>query len=724
MSSGGQDFLKLFLEDAEEQLDVLNRMLLGMEKGANDKSSLDELFRAAHSLKGAAASMEFTGMAALTHEMENIFDEMRKCNLPVSHELADCLFLSLDMLEHMLRLVAAGGSDNIDIAPVYDKLRAFLAAPASEPIPAEAVISDDRSETAIILPQLSDYEHAIVREKLESGSSVYETIIYMADASVMRDVRALIILNKLKTVAEVIKCRPDLDQLDDADNYKDFHFLIATCEPREIILGMLEDGDVERAALIPAESRVKTENTDPSASETTDSEPPPQTAAAEPGSGIVKKADRAGGSATIRVETGRLDEMMNLIGELVINRTRFAQLKNDMMAAGDENNEPAAAGDAAIGLLQKIKNLNSEFDLCYQHMGRITSELQERVMRMRMLPISNVFNRFERVVRDLARRMDRDVRLKIAGQETELDKTVIELIGDPLMHIVRNAIAHGIEPAAERAAAGKPEEGLLALRAFHEGNQVVIEIEDDGRGINPERIKETALRTGLISAERAKIMTDSEAINMIFRPGFSTSVSADSVSGRGVGMDVVARNIEQINGMIDVKTQIGRGSKFTIRIPLTLAIIQALLVDVSGDTFAIPLANIVEAIRIRPEEIDTIEGREVAVIRGSVLSLLRMDEVLGLPPAEEEQRFIYVVVVGLAEKRMGLVIHQLKGRQEIVVKAIGDEFKDVPAISGASILSNGNVSLILDVGSLVDMGVKNVNTAIDNRRLEAAAAGR
>ncbi|KAA0257108.1 hybrid sensor histidine kinase/response regulator [Deferribacter autotrophicus] len=389
---------------------------------------------------------------------------------------------------------------------------------------------------------------------------------------------------------------------------------------------------------------------------------------------------------TIRVDVNRLDTLMNLVGELVLSRNRIAQISAEFEKKFD--------GDFLVEQLIETTS----------HLGLITTELQLAVMKTRMVPIGKVFNKFPRMVRDLCRELNKEIDLIISGEDTELDKSVVEEIGDPLIHMLRNAVDHGIEPPEERLKKGKPEKGTVYLTAYHEGNHIVIEIRDDGRGMDPEKLKKKAIEKGVITPEEAKTLSKEEAFGLIFKPGFSTSEKVTGVSGRGVGMDVVKTNIEKLNGIIQIESEIDKGTTFRMKLPLTLAIIQALLVEVSGEVFAVPIVSVIETVKIDENEIHNFEGREVLKLRESVLSLVRINEVFELEPTFSNE--MYVVVVALAEKRVGFVVDRLIGQEEIVIKSLGEYLGGTVGIAGATIMGDGTVRLILDVAGIMDIASK------------------
>lgn len=716
------ELLKIFLGDAEEQLEVMSRMLLTLEENHDDKESLDEIFRAAHSLKGASATLGYSNIASLTHDMETLLDTFRRKEKEVTRESVDVILKCFDTLTAMIEMVADGKDDDMDISAHINAIAELL----NETSGAGAEVSANDAgqfEAGVQGWVITEYDRLVLNDALIEHKTIYEVEAVISDEEGMKDIRCMVIANQLRELGELIATIPNLDDDVATSRATCFRYLIVTTESEGAIYDAIGKTDivsleikiVDGAALTASNKAVDEtpQEVEAPQEKVSSASSTPKAAKKEPQKEADnnKQAAAAKGLSSIRVDTDRLDSIMNLVGELVINRTMFVQLKNTLAVMEKELDELGVN----VKNFKALKTLQADFDSIHQRMGRISTELQERVMQIRLLPISIVFTRFTRLVRDLAASTGKDINLMISGETTEIDKTVIEVIGDPLIHIVRNAVSHGIETPEERLAAGKDPKGTIKLDARHEGNHVVVEVVDDGRGLDKDKILQKAIDKKIITAEQAATLTDREVYEFIFKPDFSTAAVVDDVSGRGVGLDVVAKNIEKLNGNIDIKTQPGKGSRFTLRFPLTLAIIQALLAKVSGETFCIPLGSILETVRITTENIKTIEGREVMMLRGNVISLLRMNEVLDIGEPQHEKH-MFVVVVGVGERRVGLIVDKLVGRQEIVIKTIDDEFVSSPEIAGATVLGNGTISLIFDITALVEMGMDYMNEKLDNRK--------
>jgi two-component system chemotaxis sensor kinase CheA len=667
-------YLGIFLDEAGEQLQQLDEAIVKLEQTPDDLDLLNTIFRAAHTLKGSSASMGFNRLATLTHRMENVLELLRQGKLSVSREIIDILLASLDRLRLLKDSIAAGNGEEGEVEDIVARLEAVLSGEAGasrrEKAPGgEALTLDDVEENVIRAAQVKGFQPYEIRVQLEEGCQ-------------MKAARAYLVFNNLKDAGEIIKSVPHTQDLE-AEKFDDtFTLLIVSREDADtlanIVKSISEIKDVTVRPIVLADEH--------------------EAAAAVPaaGKGMDAPGARANGrtgelrvTQTVRVDVQRLENLMNLVGELVIDRTRLAEVGNGLKARlGNEE------------LLETLEEVSL-------HIGRITSDLQEEIMKARMFPIDQVFNRFPRMVRDLARKAGKEIDFIIEGRETELDRTVIEEIGDPLIHLLRNAIDHGIEEPAARLKAGKPRHGTVRLRAFHQENQIVITVEDDGAGMDPEKIKARAVARGLISREAAARLGPREALDLIFLPGLSTSDKVTDVSGRGVGMDIVRNHLEKINGTIDIRTTPGRGTCFTIKLPLTLAINRSLLVQAGGRVYAFPLANVVEIISITPDDIQYVHRQQVVVVRGRVLPLIYLGQALGVAGAVPAGENYAVVIVGLAEKQIGFIVDNLIGEQEIVIKSLGNFIGKIPGIAGATIMGDGSVALILDVRSLVnDLGVE------------------
>ncbi|WP_338833955.1 Chemotaxis protein CheA [Moorella humiferrea] len=667
-------YLGIFLDEAEEQLQQLDEAIVKLEQSPDDIELLNTIFRAAHTLKGSSASMGFNRLATLTHRMENVLDLLRQGKMAVTREIIDVLLASLDRLRLLKDGLAAGSGESGEIDDVVARLESVLAPQKAAGDAAEKGGGHNLT--------LDDIEENVIRAAQVKGFNPYEIQVRLEQGCQMKGARAYLVFNNLKDVGEIIKSIPHTQDLE-AERFDDtFTLVLVSREDADTLANIVKSiSEIQEVVVRPirlAEDMEKTTRKAP---------------AAGGGEGPISQAEGRGGenriTQTVRVDVQRLENLMNLVGELVIDRTRLAEVGNGLKARlGSEE------------LLETLEEVS-------MHIGRITSDLQEEIMKARMFPIDQVFNRFPRMVRDLARKAGKEIDFIVEGRETELDRTVIEEIGDPLIHLLRNAIDHGIEDPAERLKAGKPRRGTVRLRAFHQENQIVITVEDDGAGMDPEKIKAKAVEKGLISREAAARLHPREALDLIFQPGFSTADKVTDVSGRGVGMDIVRAHLEKINGTIDIRTTPGKGTCFTIKLPLTLAINRSLLVQNGGQVYAFPLANVIEIISITPAEIQYVHRQQVVVVRGRVLPLVYLGHALGqareLPPGESYA----VVIVGLAEKQIGFIVDNLIGEQEIVIKSLGNFIGKIPGIAGATIMGDGSVALILDVRSLIDgLGVE------------------
>ncbi|BAF60297.1 chemotaxis protein histidine kinase and related kinases [Pelotomaculum thermopropionicum SI] len=665
----------VFLDELEEKIQCLNENILVLEREGGSEEALQEIFRAAHTIKGSSAVMGYEKMASLTHEMENLFDQMRKGLLPVSAPLVDTLFLALDTLQ-ALRDEVLGKEVAVDVEGVIEKLRQCqeLGAPSGET--AEAGPDQAGRVEGGISGELQDVEEEVIREAEVKGFQAYWVRVELDRGCQMKSARAFLLFETLSQVGEVIKCEPPAEDLQEGRFDFAFRVVLLTKEDpgrvRNLLLTVSEVAEAELERVV-----LKAESGAPKqfAAESQNNKPEQ---AAKGEQAEVKLVQ------TVRVDVQRLDTLMNLVGELVIDRTRlnrFAEIFEGRFGAGSA---------------QLVENLNE----ISAHLGQVTSDLQEQIMKARMLPVAQVFNRFPRMVRDLAQKMGKEINFIVEGHETELDRNIIEVIGDPLIHLIRNAVDHGIEGPEERAAMGKPRAGTLKLKASYMENHIIITVQDDGRGIDPARLRAKALEKGLLDREAAERMNDREAMNLIFMPGFSTAAEVSDLSGRGVGMDVVRTQIEQINGTVEVASTVGAGTTFTIKLPLTLAIIRALMVGLGNEQYAFPLANVVETISAQVSEIKKVKHSEVILVRGNILPLVRLSEIFGVESCGEEAR-LFIVVLGVGEKKVGVIVDRLVGELEIVIKSLGDYLGKVPCISGATILGDGQVALIVDVRGLL-----------------------
>ncbi len=667
-------YLSIFLDEVSEQLQEMDQAIIMLEQDRQDMGLVNRIFRAAHTLKGSSASMGFERMATLTHEMENVLDKIRKRELAVTSSIVDLLLACLDMLQAIKADILSGEERALDVEGVVARLK--LVAGGGIPADAEIAATVETPEPlALPIPPLDDIERNVIMAAEEKGYQVYHVAVTLEQGCLMKAARAYIVFNNLKNACEVIKTIPTTEEIEGEKFGDTFQMVIITREDGDTISNIINSVSeiagvhVQQVTLGPREPQVVNTRGFTGGEDMAELKPMERTQ---------RKL-----SQTVRVDVQRLENLMNLVGELVIDRGRLAQVGSHL--------KNRLGSEELVDTLEEVS----------VHIGRITGDLQEEIMKARMFPIEQVFNRFPRMVRDLAQKAGKEIEFLVEGRETELDRTVIEEIGDPLIHLLRNAIDHGIEEPAERLAAGKPRYGTVRLKAFHQENQIVITIEDDGRGIDAAKLRQRAVEKGLITGEGAARLNDREALNLIFLPGFSTAQSVSDVSGRGVGMDIVRSHLERINGMIEIDTRLGRGTRFTIKLPLTLAISRSLLVELNKQFFAFPLGNVMEIISVTRADVQYMQKREVVLVRGEVMPLFHLDTVLGMSSAASRRERYPVVVVGLSDRRVGFIVDELIGEQEIVIKSLGDYIGQVPGLAGATIMGDGKVALILDVRGLV-----------------------
>ncbi|MGB9661447.1 MAG: chemotaxis protein CheW [Moorellaceae bacterium] len=667
-------YLSLFLDEAEEQLQQLDEAIVLLEQDPENRELLNRIFRVAHTLKGSSASMGFERMATLTHRMESVLDALRQGKLGVNAGIIDLLLACLDKLRELKEQLTTGHEGEVDASALVRRLEEVLAQEGDE---------GNRVSSPADLPlELNEVEENVVRAAEVRGYRAYEIKVELEPDCRMKGARAFLVFNNLKDLGEIIKSEPHTQELEAEKFENTFRLALVSKEDPDTVANVIksisEIKEVTVRPLILEEDRVVEAKPEEGEGGTGGQVPVPTEAGAQ------RSMDRRA-AQTVRVDVQRLETLMNLVGELVIDRTRLAEVGNNL--------KQKLGSEELVEVLDEIS----------LHIGRVTSDLQEEIMKARMFPIDQVFNRFPRMVRDLAHKAGKEINFVVEGRETELDRTVIEEIGDPLIHLLRNAIDHGIELPEERVRMGKPRYGTIALKAFHQENQIVITVQDDGRGMDPEHLRRRAVEKGLLSPEAAARLSKREALDLIFLPGFSTSEKVTDVSGRGVGMDIVKAHLEKINGTIDIQTTPGAGTCFTIKLPLTLAINRSLLVTLEDRVYAFPLANVVEIIEVEAEQVRRVQHQEVTVVRGQVLPLVHLAKALGFPGEWRlDQGKAAVVIVGLAEKRVGFVVDALLGEQEIVIKSLGSYIGKIPGIAGATILGDGRVALILDVQSLLN----------------------
>ncbi|MDA8335340.1 MAG: chemotaxis protein CheA [Peptococcaceae bacterium] len=666
--------LGVFMDELEEKLQILNDGFLQLERGDAGAAVMQEIFRAAHTIKGSSAIMGYDKIVSLAHEMENLFDRLRKHELSVDGRLTDTLFMALDTLK-VLKDEITGSQTDVPVDGVIASLGEWAGAAALPPGAAAPRKTGPPGQMAS--PPLG-VDEEVLREAALRGFSAYQVDVAVDRESQMKSVRAYLIMETMEQYGEVLACRPPVEDLQTGRFEGDLSLVILSREDSDRLRNILMTiSEVMDARVTPLSAPGEAEKAGAA-----EGAPccPDRTGSGE------NKGEEHKLAKTVRVDVQKLDTLMNLVGELVIDRTRlnrFAEVFETSFGTGE-----------LVDTLNEISN----------HLGQVSNDLQDQIMKARMLPVAQVFNRFPRMVRDIAQKLAKEIDFVVEGKETELDRNVIEVIGDPLIHLIRNAVDHGIEPAAEREAAGKPAAGRLLLKASYQESHIVITVADDGRGIDIAKIRGKAVDTNLVDAAEAARMSEHDLLDLIFRPGFSTSAAVSDLSGRGVGMDVVKTQIEQINGTVEVFTQVGRGSRFVIKLPLTLAIIRALMVAMGEQVLAFPLINVLETIRVARQDIKMIGHDEVIVVRGNILPLLRLAAFFGMEAPEDERA--YVVVLGVGERRLGVVVDRLLGEEEIVIKSLGNYLGEVKGLAGATILGDGRVSLIVDVRSIVkDYGI-------------------
>lgn len=709
-------YLDIFLDESKEHLQNLNTSVLELEQDPENPDTISEIFRAAHTLKGMAGTMGFKRMQTLTHDMENVFSEVRDGKLKVNAGMIDVLFRCLDAIEEYVSVISEtsdeGDNDN---EPIIKELNDILAgklsdsapAPAAEPAPAQsetaAAAADNAGGAAAAswnIGDLTEEEQKALEDAMMANKKLYSVTVTVQESCLLKAARAFLVFKAIEERGEIIAANPSTQDIEDEKFDLEFSLIIASEGELDPILndikavseiadakGSIFEGEAAAAHEEPAGAAAEKKQTEAPAQD-------PGTSVANVKNEVVKKADQSssGSSAktekksgskpavnrTVRVDIEKLDSLMNLVSELII-------AKNSLVSSAT-----SSTSDSSSNMHEQIEYLES-----------VTTNLHESVMKVRMVPIESVVSKFPRMIRDISKQLNKPMELYMSGEETELDRTVVDEIGDPLMHMLRNSADHGLEMPQERIARGKPETGSIFLDAYQDGNNVVIEVRDDGNGIDVERVRQKAIERGVMTEEQAYAADDSDIINLLFMPSFSTAKQVSDLSGRGVGLDVVKSKIEALSGEVDVKTKLGEGTTFTIRLPLTLAIIQALMVVVGGEKYAIALSGIQTIENINPKDVKTVESKEVINLRGTVIPLLRLDEILGCESQRDPDSDMIVVIAKKGDKLAGLVVDELIGQQEIVIKSMGKYINKCKFISGATILGDGDVALIIDSNALI-----------------------
>lgn len=698
-------YLDLFIDETKEHLQSLNEHVLELEKDPNDADTINEIFRAAHTLKGMSGTMGFARMQRLTHDLENVFSEIRNGNMKANEKLIDVLFRGLDALESYLDVISSEGNEGTeDNEDIIQDLNALLeekeggspapsqkeekpkaevaAAEAKEASASQATTTDDDGKCKFKQIPISEYETTAIQSAKNEGKNVFGITVYLQETCILKSARAFLVFKSVENKGELIKSVPSTEKIEDEEFDFDFSWIFASTESKEDIKKLImsvseiaevyiDDIDPNSAGAAPVDDKVSEKKEVVKEDKKTDDS-----------QNKSKKASKGKvGSRSVRVDIDKLDILMNLVSELIIAKNGLVSASSGELTVQTENNQM--------------------FREQIEYLERVTTNLHESVMKVRMVPIDSVVNRFPRMIRDLNRKLDKKMELYMSGEETELDRTVIDEIGDPLMHLLRNSADHGLESNEERVRLGKPEVGSIFLDAYQDGNNVVIEVRDDGAGIDVDKVRRKAIEKGTITEKQAETMSDKDFIDLLFQPSFSTADKITDVSGRGVGLDVVKTKIEALGGNISAKTVAGEGSTFTIQLPLTLAIIQALMVEVGKEKYAIPLGNINGIEDIMKSEISSVQSKEVINLRGRVIPILRLHELLDIPKPEEDPENLIVVIMQKGEQQVGLIIDNLIGQQETVIKSLGRHITNDKLFSGATILGDGEVALILDTNTLI-----------------------
>ena len=817
LDPNNEELLKDFFAEAEQQVEQLESNVLVIENDPSNHEAIDEIFRAAHTLKGGSATVEMMELSHFTHTVEDVLDEIRSDRLKVDEDVVDVLLTSIDVIKAMLEARQNGSVYQENIDDLENKLHAYIpqkgdakpktSAPKPAPVYAPAPVATPvqtapAQSSGMILPDLSEAEFAELKETCEGSQKLWCVAVKFDENNPMNTVGGIQVFAALKSVGNVLKTVPDFDALYEDQFYEDVFYYIAT----EADGSQLEDASFLSDVTLITDAHYLVDNTTGTASDVSQPAAPVQASSVvSPASSapITPSLDLPQGNMSdaqndllkdilndnilkpetskapvansaendskpaeikevkeqkkaepkkegvhpqqgsiLRVDSRRIDNLMNLVSEAVINKASFNQLamqnaseishfqtleaefKEKLHSLFDklpnyieEAKNGASVNEIRKNIMQEYSNLGNIFDeyeaetksiyakfrSYTQNLGTIAGDLQEGVMKIRMVPINQIFSRFPRVVRDLQRDLNKKIDLVIEGEDTELDKSVVEDLLDPIMHCVRNSVDHGIEMPDVRVANGKPETGTVLLKASNEGNMIVIEIKDDGAGIDVEKVKRKAIEKGLIHPD--KVLSDQDAYQLIMQPGFSTADKISNISGRGVGLDVVKTMIQNLKGTISVNSAKGKGTSFIIKLPLTLAIIQGLLVRVGREVYSIPIANVIESQCINIKEINHIDNYEIMNVRNEVISILRLSRLFGIKETVQSDE-CYIVIVGSQEKKIGVMVDALIGEEDVVIKPLKDQFTNSPAIAGASILGDGSVSLIIDVSQLLELGVK------------------
>ena len=801
LDPNNEELLKDFFAEAEQQVEQLESNILVIENDPSNHEAIDEIFRAAHTLKGGSATVEMMELSHFTHTVEDVLDEIRSDRLKVDEDVVDLLLTSIDVIKAMLEARQNGSIYEENIDSIVEKLHGYIPQkggkatakaaapkaapkPAPAPVPQSAEAAPAASANALVLPDITEDDFVELKQTCEGNQKLWCIAVKFDESNPMNTVGGIQVFAALKNVGNVLKTVPDFDALYEDQFYENVFYYVATeADGPEIEdCAFLSDVTLITDAHLLEDYTTGTA-ADPSVAKPVASAPvqaaPAASAPITPSDDLpagknmtaaqsellsdilndnvlkpeVKKEEKkvepkkeaaahAQQGSILRVDSRRIDNLLNLVSEAVINKASFNQLAmqnaaelsrfqsieaeykerlHNLFDKLPDYMEQIKEGVSSVDIRKSIlkeygtlsnifdeyeteaKNISGKFRSYTQNLGTIAGDLQEGVMKIRMVPINQIFSRFPRVVRDLQRELNKKIDLVIEGEDTELDKSVVEDLLDPIMHCIRNSVDHGIEAPEARTAAGKPETGTILLKASNEGNQIVIEIKDDGAGIDVEKVRRKAVDRGLIHPDKA--VTEQDAFNLIMQPGFSTADKISNISGRGVGLDVVKTMINNLKGTISINSEKGKGTSFIIKLPLTLAIIQGLLVRVGKEVYSIPITNVIESQCINISEINHIDNYEIMNVRNEVISVLRLSRLFGIPETVKSDE-CYIVIVGTQEKKIGVMVDALIGEEDVVIKPLKDQFTNSPGIAGASILGDGSVSLIIDVGQLLELGVK------------------
>jgi len=663
----------VFKTESDEHLRQLNESLLELEQNPENMEHINMMFRSAHTLKGMAATMGFTTIAELTHEMENLMDKIRNHQAKLDDTAINVLFECLDTLEALVESIDS--DEEVDISHLHESLKAISEEGAVEQPPEEVPVVEPAAEE---VPEpgikFSDEDKAAIKKAGEEGAAVIAAKVFLDESCLLKAARSTLVMRNISEVGDIIMTEPPANDLEDEKFDFDFTVVFSTDQDNDTVKKKIENvSEIKEVVLSSLAGKTETAEKTGTAVKTGEkTEVKPKA----PATSAVKRKEGIKSVQSVRVKIEQLDNLMNLVGELIINKIRLNQLASDLKA--------------------------KDLDEALANLDRLTNDIQTEVMEARMVPIDQIFSRFPRMIRDLAKSEGKQINLVIEGKEIELDRTILDEIGDPLVHLLRNAVDHGVEEKEKREQIGKPAAGIVRLAASRQRNNVVIEVEDDGKGMNPAVLREIAVKKGMMSQAEAEKLSDTDAFNLIFAPGFSGAEKVTDVSGRGVGMDVVKTKIESLGGTVSVESTEGKGSRVQLNLPLTVAIIQSLMVKVADENYAIPLTNIIRDVGIKASDIKTMEGEEVILLRGEVLPLLRLHNVLRSPVPEEERENLIVVVVEKMGNNVGLVVDELIGQQEVIIKTLDSKMlKNTKGFAGATILGDGSVALILDIATLI-----------------------